>query len=93
MTLNLWEKFSQHGSHKGLWTEASSTLLEQTPGAGMASAAAPGIPTCCRTGAALLDGVVRQLGPFGWEPEQNQRRTPCNQASAHMHTQRSYVTP
>lgn len=41
---------------------------------GTALAATSSIPTCHRTWEALLDGVVQQLSPLTWEPEQNQRR-------------------
>lgn len=42
--------------------------------------AVPSHPTCHRTGAAPLDGVIWQPGAIGWEPEQNQK-APCNQGS------------
>lgn len=47
-------------------------------GGGTALAAVPGIPTCHGPWEALLDGVVQQLSPLRWEPEQNQRKAQCH---------------
>lgn len=55
-----------------MWKPKASTQ------GGTAWAAVPSLPTCHMTSAALLDGVVWHLGPFRWEPEQNQRKAPCN---------------